>query len=175
MTRKINDTATEEIIEMGITGQFTVGDIATEVGVSTSTVRNVLKGAGIEILRIKAVDRVSEEVRDKLIEAYTQNQPVSYILNTHQISYNTFYEILAIRGVEVRIYEKRSSPAAQRLREDAVLILYAQGEPIWFIQQETGLYQTQIHSILHKHNVPLRSSGRPAKRLVMPPTSRQET
>lgn len=122
--------------------------IAEEMDVSVSTVKRVLKEAGL-----KAQPRDAGLPIAQIIDEYQTERPIKAILGQFEISYTKLYMILAENDVPVR----RDTQAIARERQlDEAVAMYKMGSPLYKIVADTGVSQPTLHAELHKREVPLR-------------------
>lgn len=129
---------------------MSVQAIATELGTSAQTVRNILKGMGKDTSRAAkkaAVDEVA------VCEDYVAWRPIPEILEKYHITYTILYRILRANKTELR---KVSEKEISDVRLDRAVDLYIAGSPLWAIKQETGVAQPTLHAALHERGIQLR-------------------
>lgn len=143
----VSEDQKTEIIEMLI-GKMSVRAIAEETGISEGSVRKVGIEAGVLAQR-------HEEAHDiaNIMEMYQDGTPVAEILATHNLTYATFYSVLARNNIPTRRVANEDSRKRQL---DEAVELYKQGMRIVEITEETGVTQPTLHLELHKRSVPLR-------------------
>jgi predicted transcriptional regulator len=140
----LDDTELLAMYDAGIT----ISGIATELGMSTQTVRRVLQEHGKDTSRkVKTIDE------EDVITMYKQGEPIPNILNEHGISYNAMYTILAKHDVTIR---KVAGKEVNEARIAKAVEMYQAGAPLWSIKQETGVPQPTLHAVLHQQGIPLR-------------------
>lgn len=136
-----------EIVEMH-EGGLTLKGIAEEMDISVTAVRNVLKKYSRPTHKIAAA--YNEE---DVIAQYVANEPVPEILATNKLNYAQLYRILQQHGIPTR----RSIEAdTKQDRLEHAIELYQEGEPLWYIKEETGVHQPTLHAELHKRHITLR-------------------
>ena len=137
----------QEIVEMHSSG-IGIGAIAAEMGVSTTTIRNVLKKYGQSTKQARSV-----ATEDIIAEDYVNGDPVPDILVRHGINHSKLYAILARHGIETR---RAAAVNGNKLRLDQAVQMYEDGASIYSITEETGIAQPTLHAELHKRAVKLR-------------------
>lgn len=143
----MDDSKVQEMLVMFDSG-IGVAGIANEFGVSTQTVRRILKDHG------KETSRKPRTLDDEaVIQMYQDGKPVPEILTRHTITYGTLYRILGEHEVPTR--QVAYAKSALKILDRAVE-LYVAGAPLWSIKQETGIAQPTLHAELHKREIPLR-------------------
>jgi len=137
----------QELITMFNQG-MSIDDIATELEVSVSTVRAVLKENGL----VKPKSEPTE-VELQIAVDYTGDLPVPTILQKYHITYARLYTILSDQEVSLR---KQVNAAGRSASLEAAIAMYKDGTPLWKIKTETGIAQPTLHAELHTRQIPFR-------------------
>jgi hypothetical protein len=143
------DERTQEIVDM-LSNGIPPKQVALEMGMSQTAVRNVMKAQGLgpgKALRTPLLDVQA------IAEAYVRGDPVPNILHEHDITYTKLYKVLGDLNIPIR---KVADADARKMRMDTAVQMYEAGAPLWQIKQETGVHQPTLTAELHKRGVPLR-------------------
>jgi len=153
----VTDEDELEIMQMYEQG-VSIADIAAEMAFTTNTVRKMLRKNDIVVAASKStiLDRMSMQDIEALKEDSYQGMSVIEICRKWGFkATQSFYVLVHELGWTPRQFEK-TTIQAKKLREDKAIEMYQQGHPLWFISQETGLYQPQIHALIHREGLTLR-------------------
>lgn len=138
----ISDIQRQTILEMG-QANFTLQQIAAEVGVSVPTVRSV----------VGKIPPKEHPDADQIVEDYNSAKPVSEILRVYELTYGDLYGILRNRNIQLRAVRERGG---RELALDRAVELYQEGIGVLAIRAETGISMFKLYGELTKRGVELR-------------------
>lgn len=146
------DAYKEQVVLQMFDGRLPIKAICAELDVSDSQVRDVLKSHGRKLDSTPGPKaRTADEA--SIIADYQQDVRVPEILAKHNIGYSRLYTILNAAKIPLR--QAQATEGREAALEQA-LKMYQEGQPLWKIQEETGVAQPRLHAELHARNIPLR-------------------
>lgn len=150
----------EEALEMSNKG-VPIDQIALELDVAQSTIYRWLRESGAAKKdRVKSVlDKLSESERKDITERWLAGSSALSLIQEFGLNYNAFYRLMREEGVE---YDAKKDERAQDRtdRMNTAVTMYENGEYLWKIKLETGVYQPALHEELHKRDIVLRRARR---------------
>lgn len=147
----MDDETRSEVLQMWDQG-MSANAIADELGVSSTTVRNVVRASGRDTKK----PRTHAHERE-IVEQYVNGGKVPDILAKYGVSYTQLYNMLSRNDVPIR---KAANAQGRGKQLDAAVILYQQNVAVWKITEETGVAQPTLHAELHRREIPLRRPRR---------------
>jgi transposase-like protein len=151
---KISEARKSEIVEM-YKAKMEPSLIAAECDVAIETVYKVLRQEGVD-LGDRFLRKWSPEQLDEIVTQYNSGMAITEVCRTYDISgYQQLYEILRRLGIPPRTHSK-AAITAKNEQLDRAIQMYLEGEPIWFIIEETGISQPKLHQTIHSRGIQLR-------------------
>jgi len=142
----------DEVKQMAMAGMGT-SQIAQELGVTPTYVRQILREAGIPSQRAQSA--LTEDAEEQLVARVLAGEAISALVQAFAINYNQFYSIM--RRHDVDLTAVRTTRTDDRnLRMETAISLYQSGAPLWEIGQTTGIASSMLNQELHRRNIPLR-------------------
>lgn len=147
-----------ETIVMMYQGGISVKSIVEEIeGVNAHDVRKVLREHGVLSgpgRRPTIVEEMDESTMEAMLTDYYNDMPMYELVDKYNLGrIDRVYMILRELGQTPRSYipERMISKKAAL---DRAMELYAQGMPLWQIEEETGINSTRISDERHRRKLP---------------------
>lgn len=113
---------------------FTVQQINQWTGVSVSSIRNILNGAGV--YRAKPVGGQERQINQDIIEYYQEGYSVQQIAQEMEITEPTVRAHLKDAGIYIK---SKTGPKQKLNNKDAIINMYKSGKSVKDITQELNL------------------------------------
>jgi len=152
----MNNPVDDEVLAMAESG-LTPGAIAEQTGLDLQKVYTILRnnGRAASAHRQTLESRIGAQKLDDLFRRYEAGEPVSKLIEEHELDYNRFYALL--RRYDITPRRRRDDlQEARQARLDHAVRLYQDGALITAIELETGVAQPQLHKELRRRKVELR-------------------
>jgi transposase len=161
MGRRLERVEELEIVQMYESG-VSVVDIEVEMDVSRTVIYRILKSEEVPLRALRNIGRPShlDNMSEADIEAfaldYAGGMKIWELMDKWKIrSSKSLYELIHLLQIPLRLTSK-SNLEAKELRIKKAMQMYKDGFYLWEIENETGLFQPEIHKHLHRRDIPLR-------------------
>jgi len=158
----------EQVVELQVCdayeGGVPVSQIANEFSITKQSVYETLRKYKIGLRPGRntnsKIELWEDEVTNEFVSDYQNGMKVSEILNKYDIAGPTLYKILDRLGIPTRTASP-SEIAARDRRMDHAIKLYMEGQPVYIIEDETGISSAMLYKELYHRGVRLRNARRP--------------